>query len=72
MSNLMTDLDFHFVSSLKQQSTSNEIVEQVIRYNLVWVRLRLINRKAIYEKRKLTQTSINSYKLIQDLFCYYI
>ena len=29
-----------------------EIVEQVIRYNLVWVSLSLINREAVYEKRK--------------------
>jgi hypothetical protein len=28
-----------------------EIVEQVIRYNLVWVSLRLLNREAVYEKR---------------------
>ena len=36
-----------------------EIVEQVIRYNLVWVSLRLINCEAVYEKRKLTQTKPN-------------
>jgi hypothetical protein len=35
-----------------------EIVEQVIRYNLVLVSLRLINREAVYEKRKLTQTRL--------------
>ena len=28
-----------------------EIVEQVIRYNLVWVSLHLINREAVYDKR---------------------
>jgi hypothetical protein len=40
-----------------------EIVEQVIRYNLVWVSLRLINREVIYEKRKLTQTKLYKYNL---------
>jgi hypothetical protein len=28
-----------------------EIVEQVIRYNLLWVSLRLIKREAVYKKR---------------------
>jgi hypothetical protein len=37
-----------------------EIVEQVIRYNLVWVSLRLINREAVYEKRKLTKVGYAS------------
>jgi hypothetical protein len=40
-----------------------EIVEQVIRYNLVWVCLRLINREAVYEKRKLAQTRLCKYNL---------
>ena len=43
-----------------------EIVEQVIRYNLVWVSLRLINREAVYEKRKLTQTRLCKYKPVQQ------
>jgi hypothetical protein len=32
--------------------------EQVIPYNLVWGSLRLINREAIYEKRKLFQARL--------------
>ena len=43
-----------------------EIVEQVIRYNLVWVSLRLINREALYEKRKLTQTRLYKYNLFNN------
>jgi hypothetical protein len=35
-----------------------EIFEQVIRYNLVWGSLRLINREVAYEKRKMTQTRL--------------
>jgi hypothetical protein len=33
-------------------------MEQVIRYNLVWVSLRLINHEAVYEKRKLNQITV--------------
>jgi hypothetical protein len=33
-------------------------MEQVIRYNLVWVSLRLINHEAVYEKRKLNQIRV--------------
>jgi hypothetical protein len=33
--------------------------EQVIRYNLAWDSLLLLNRKAVYEKRKLFQTIFN-------------
>ena len=43
-----------------------EIVEQVIRYNLVWVSLRLINREAVYEKRKLNQTKLCKYNLFNN------
>jgi hypothetical protein len=43
-----------------------EIVEQVIRYNLVWVSLRLIKREAINEKRKLTQTRLCKYNLFNN------
>ena len=43
-----------------------EIVEQVIQYNLVWVSLRLINREAVYEKRKLTQTRLCKYNLFNN------
>ena len=43
-----------------------EIFEQVIRYNLVWVSLPLINREAVYEKRKLTQTSLCKYNLFNN------
>ena len=35
-----------------------EIFEHVIRYNQVWGNLRLINREAIYEKRKLYQNLV--------------
>ena len=44
-----------------------EIVEQVIRYNLVWVSLRLINREVVYEKRKLTQTRLCKYNFKYSL-----
>jgi hypothetical protein len=40
-----------------------EFVEQVIRYNLLWVRLRLIKREVVDEKRKLTQTRLCKYNL---------
>jgi hypothetical protein len=43
-----------------------EIVEQVIRYNLVWVSLRLINREADYKKRKLIQTRLCKYNLFNN------
>jgi len=43
-----------------------EIGEQVIRYNLVWVCLRLINREAVYEKRKMTQTRLCKYNLFNN------
>jgi uncharacterized membrane protein YwzB len=43
-----------------------EIVEQVIRYNLVWVSLRLINHEAVYEKRKLTQSRLCKYNLFNN------
>ena len=36
----------------------NRLYDITIRYNLVWVSLRLINREAVYEKRKLTQTRL--------------
>ena len=38
-----------------------EFVEQVIRYNLVWVSLRLVNHKAVYGKRKLAQARLCDY-----------
>jgi hypothetical protein len=34
------------------------IFEQVIRYYLVWGRVRLINHEAVYEKRKLFQKQV--------------
>ena len=33
---------------------------------MVWVRLRLINREAVYEKRKLTQTRLYKYNLFNN------
>ena len=41
------------------------IFEQVIRYNLVWGSLRLINHEGVYEKRKLFQTRIYKYNLFK-------
>ena len=35
-----------------------EIFQQVIRYNLVWGSLPLINGEMVYEKRKLYQTRL--------------
>ena len=35
----------------------------IIRYNLVWVSLHLINREAVYEKYKLTETRLYKYNL---------
>jgi len=43
-----------------------KIVEQVIRYNLLWCSLRLLNRKAVYEKRKLFQTRLCKYNLFKN------
>jgi hypothetical protein len=37
-----------------------------MRYNLVWVSLRLINREAVYEKVNLTQTRLCKYNLFNN------
>ena len=39
-------------------------------YPWVWVSLRLTNREALYEKRKLTQTRLCKYNLFNN-FKYY-
>jgi len=43
-----------------------EFVDKVIRYNLLWVRLRLIKREVVDEKRKLTQTRLCKYNLFNN------
>ena len=43
-----------------------EIFEQVIRYNLVWGSLRLINREAVYQKCNLYQTRLYKYNLFKN------
>ena len=60
--------DCYFYGNCNQISIQGifEIVEQVIRYNLVWVSLRLINRETIYEKRKLTQSRLCKYNLFNN------
>ena len=37
-------------------------------YNMVWGRLRLINREAFYEKRKLFQTRLYKYLIFTTIF----
>jgi hypothetical protein len=42
-----------------------EYLKFLNRYNLVWGSLRLINREAVYEKRKLFPTRLCKYNLFK-------
>jgi hypothetical protein len=55
---------WHYVNIMKY--VIFEIFEQVIRYNLVCGSLRLINRKAVYEKPKPFQTRLYKYNLFKN------
>ena len=64
-----TKLDIHICYFTKFQLFKDYLKllnRQVIRYNLVLVSLRLINREAVYEKGKLIQTRLCKYNLFNN------
>jgi hypothetical protein len=53
----------------KQQQKKKETLNKYFAsesINLVWISLRLINREAVYEKRKLTQIRLCKYNLFNN------